>query len=175
VAARRLVIVMVVLLGLSTLAAALVQPPERRSETTTTEERRQADDEREGGWTGNAPLAGRVIGARMRISNAPPKVVRVRPGDQVRLSVSGSVGEDIVIPGFGLTETMSPDAPAHFDILIERLGTFAVRALDSGRLAGRIVSCPARPEARPGGSKARACAPGGEPEGSGRARSARRP
>ena len=138
-AARRLVIVMVVLLGLATLAAALVQPPEQRG--AATDQRRKPEGTTGSGSSADAP-PGRVVGGKLRISNAGPREVRVRPGDQLRLAVAGSVGEDIVIPAFGLTETMSPYAPAQFDILVDRPGRFVVRGVDSGRLAGRIVSAP---------------------------------
>jgi hypothetical protein len=166
VAARRLVIVMVVLLGLSTLAAALVPAPEERGDPAAPPERADGRErDPAGGWSGYAPGAGRVIAARLAISNEPQPDVRVRPGDQLQLLVSGPVGDDIEIPAFGLTETMSADAPARFDILIDRPGTFAVRAVEAEpSLVGRIVStapCPPRTPAPEDGSKARGCGPRG--------------
>lgn len=138
-AARRLLIVMVVLLGLSTLSWALVPPPEENSDRP---ERAAAPE----GDTGKkseseakpAEAEPRVITARMEVSNEAPKVVVVRPGDELRLEVSGSVGEDIEIREFGLTDTMTPDAPARFSLIVDRKGEFEVRAVESGIVAGRI-------------------------------------
>ena len=177
-AARRLVIVMVVLLALSTVASQLVPAPERSAERTRPEpERKPREETGESGWTGYAQLPGSLITARLAISNKPQPPVRVRPGDQLRLSVAGTLGQDIEIPAFGLTETMSPSAPARFDILIDRTGTFPVRAVESGRPVGRIVStrCAPSPGAREGGSKARGCDPRGRPATKAAGRSARNP
>ena len=171
-AARRLVIVMVVLLGLSTLAAALVPTPDPPPEPPPA----RADKPRErsgNGASGYAPLGGGVVNARLAISNRRQPPVRVRPGDQLLLAVHGPVGDDIEIPAFGLTEAMTPYAAARFDILIDRSGRFAVRAVEAGRVVGTIVASPCvRTGARGDGSKAPGCGPPGAPGGQGSSRSA---
>ena len=135
-AARRLVIVMLVLLGLSTLAAALVPGPDRSTPTGTgtVDTGTQADS------TASSPAVprGRLVQRRLRIAR-PPATVAVDPGDQLRLAVAGRYGDDIAVPAFGLTETMTPYAPARFDILIPRAGTFPVRSDQSGRVVGRCL------------------------------------
>ena len=136
-AARRLLIVMVVLLGLSTLSWALVPPPEENSDRP----QKAAPSEGDAGKKGEteakpAKPEPRVITARMEVSNEAPKVVVVQPGDELRLEVSGSVGEDIEIPDFGLTDTMTPDAPARFSLIVDPKGEFEVRAVESGIVAG---------------------------------------
>lgn len=146
-AARRLLIVMVVLLGLSTLSWALVPPPEENSDRPE----KAAPPEGDAGKGSEAAAAPaepepRVISARMEVGNEAPKVVVVRPGDELRLEVSGSVGEDIEIPAFGLTDTMTPDAPARFSLIVDRAGEFEVRAAESGIVAGRIRAGMAPPE-----------------------------
>jgi hypothetical protein len=164
VAARRLVIVMVVLLGLSTLATALVPAPDRRDEPATTAEG-PTGEKRDTGRSGYAPLPGRVVQGHLAISNEPQPDIQVRPGDQLKLMVSGPVGDDVEIPAFGLTETLSPQAAARFDILVDRPGAFEVRAVEADRLIGRIVSCAARSPARGDGSRGGACGPRGAPAG----------
>ena len=140
-AARRLLIVMLVLLGISTLAAALVPTPDRSgSPTGATDtvdtgsedkpERRQATS--------------RLVRRRIRVGDKPA-VVHVHPGEQLRLAVGGPFGDDIEIPALGLTATMTPYAPATFDVIVPESGTFAIRAVQTGRLVGRIESRPAQP------------------------------
>jgi hypothetical protein len=182
VAARRLVIVMLVLLGISTLAAALLPPPKRRSATTAEQPKAKHDR----GRKGNAPRGtkgGMLLVARMRISNQPPKSVRIEQGDELRLDVVAPFGDDIEIPGFGLTAAVTPFAPAEFDLFAARIGTFPVRAVDSGRLAGRLlvgkpgtgycgVSTPATPRGR---ASTPSCGRHGKHGSEGPGRSARQP
>lgn len=163
-AARRLLIVMLVLLGLSTLAAALVPPPEEKPVRSGQAQGRESKTTEETGPGASAGPAPRLVRVRMTIGNDPPKIVALRPGDQLELEVGGSVGEDVVIPAFGLTETMTPDAPARFDLIVDRVGDFAVRGVESGIVAGRIRAgepepdC-SRPPARAGGGSGSACGP----------------
>ena len=145
-AARRLLIVMVVLLGLSTLSWALVPPPEENSDRPQKAAPSEGDTGKSETEAKPAEAEPRVITARMEVSNEAPKVVVVRPGDELRLEVSGSVGEDIEIPEFGLTDTMTPDAPARFSLIVDRTGEFEVRAVESGIVAGRIRAGMAPPE-----------------------------
>ena len=165
-AARRLVIVMLVLLGLSTLAAAVVPGPERNTptETGTIDSRPNA-----GSAASPPPSRAGLVERGLRIS-AAPETVTVRPGDELRLAVSGPYGDEITIPRFGLTQTMTPYAPARFDILIGEAGSVAIIAEGSGRVVGRIVSRPGgrpclrvRRPARPERSRARGCSRRGTP------------
>jgi hypothetical protein len=170
VAARRLVIVMLVLLGISTLAAALLPPPKRRSVTTA----QGPKQKHERGRKGKAPpkaSPGMLLVARMRIAHRAPKTVRIERGDELQLGVAAPFGDDIEIPAFGRTAAVTPSAPAEFDLLAVRIGTFPVRAVESGRLAGRLligkpgtgycgVSTPATPRGR---ASTPACARPGKP------------
>jgi hypothetical protein len=180
VAARRLVIVMLVLLGLSTLAAALLPPPKRR---TATEQPKAKHERGRKGSAARETNRGVLLVARMRISNRPPKTVRIERGDELRLGVGAPFGDDIEIPGLGRTAAVTPSAPAEFDLFAARIGTFPVRAVDSGRLAGRLlvgkpgtgycgVSTPATPRGR---ASTPSCARLGKPGSRGPGRSARQP
>jgi hypothetical protein len=178
-AARRLVIVMLVLLGLSTLVAALVPGPDRSTPagTGTIDTRPRAGSP---GTAGSAP-GGRLVQRLLRISTRPATVA-VRPGDQLRLAVGGSYGDEITIPAFGLTETMTPYAPARFDLIVPEVGSFPILAGESGRLIGRIRSraapepcARAKPAARQERSRPGACARRGTAAASAAGRSDRKP
>jgi hypothetical protein len=148
-AARRLVIVMLVLLGISTLAAALVPTDRNDSATEATDTVDAGSDEKPERQNG----ASRLVRRRIRITDKPA-VVHVHPGEQVRLAVAGPFGDDIEIPALGLTAAMTPYAPATFDLIVPEPGTFAVRAVQTGMLVGRIearpaqAGCPRRPAPR---------------------------
>jgi hypothetical protein len=183
VAARRLVIVMLVLLAISTLIAALLPPPDNDSPATPPPRAgRSVQKEGEKHVPGPGKL-GLMLVAGMRISGQPPKTVRVERGDELRLSVAAPVGDDIEIPALGRTAPVTPFTPAPFDLLATDVGTFDVRAVDSGRLAGRLlvgrpgtgrcgVSTPATPRGR---GSTRSCSRRGRHGSAGHGRSARRP
>jgi hypothetical protein len=139
-AARRLIIVMLVLLGLSTLVAALVPAPERSGEEPGTATGPTGGSGRERGQDGASPRPGGTVAARITVSVVAPETVKVKPGQRLVLLVGGPIGEDISIPAFGLTETMTPTAPARFDLFVDRAGRFPIRAFGAERPVGRIVS-----------------------------------
>src|SRR5437867_713377 len=125
---------MLALLVLSTLAATLLPAPQDRSPVTPqrTSQGREPTPRR-------ADEAGLLLVTRMRISNRRPKPVRIERGDQLRLGVAAPFGDDIEIRRLGLTASVTPFAPAQFDLFAAHTGTFPVRADNSGRLAGRLV------------------------------------
>jgi hypothetical protein len=168
-AARRLVIVMLVLLCVSTLAAALVPAPESDETPAGGTDTVSEEPARGGGATGVETDAAeaRVLRRRVRVGSERPPLIRVRPGDELRLSVSGRVGQEISIPAFGLVETLAPYAPAQFDLIVDREGTFPVRAEGSSHPIARIRSAPARRSARirPRAPRERSRPRGGAPDG----------
>jgi hypothetical protein len=177
VAARRLVIVMLVLLAISTLAAALVPAPEeRRATRTQTDERTSPPPHEE-------PAGGELLEGRIDARRGDSKQLRAEVGDQIALTVRAPFGDEIEIPAFGLIETVDRFDPARFDIFTTRRGAFAVRAVDTGRVLGRIVvgargsgRCGvSMPLARRGREPARVCSRRGARESKGDDRSARRP
>ncbi len=139
-AARRLIVVMLVLLGLSTLVAALVPAPDRSGSGS--------DPAKGGGGAGRpatpprSPTAGPagLVNAQITVAGGAPQVVEVKAGQRLLLEVGGAVGDDISIPAFGLTETMTPSAPARFDLIVDRAGRFPVRAFGAARAVGTILS-----------------------------------
>lgn len=157
-AARRLVVVMLVLLGISTLAAALLPPPEGKKPASP-EHPKPSKEKRTAQAAPRSTDTGLLLVARMQVSERRPKTARIERGDELRLEVVAPFGADIEIPGFGLTSPVTPFAPAQFDLLATQPGTFPVRVVESGQLAGRLlvgkpgsgrcgVSTPATPQGR---------------------------
>jgi hypothetical protein len=175
-AARRLVIVMLVLLGISTLAAALIPTPDRSGPSTDSTDTIASLPEQ----PQPSQAAGRLVSRKIRIDDKPA-IVRVHPGDELRLTVSGPFADDIEIPAFGLTTTMTPYAPATFDVIVPEAGSFAIRAVQTGRPVGRIDSQPpgkaCEPKSPAPAERARpeACGRRGGQQGQPGGRSGRRP
>ncbi len=128
-AARRLLILMLVLLGVSTVAAALV-PVDRDAggdETTSTSTS-----------TGEPPT-GTLERASIGAGADKPQIVRVQPGDQLRLRVTSPNAHEVEIRALDQLEDVDPAAPARFDLLLFDEGNFAVRLVESERKIGEIV------------------------------------
>jgi FtsP/CotA-like multicopper oxidase with cupredoxin domain len=137
-AARRLLILMLAVLAASTLGAALIAPqPDPEPETSATIPR--ADD----GSASVPSRDGRLIEASVRTGALRPDTVRLRPGDQLELTVRSRNDGQVEIPRFGLTEDAGPGMPARFSLLMSEPGSFAVRLAGSPRDVARIeVSAP---------------------------------
>ena len=56
----------------------------------------------------------------------------------MKLEVGSPRSDQVEIPGFGLIDDTSPDAPARFDILTDRPGLFKIRLVESGRTVARL-------------------------------------
>jgi hypothetical protein len=133
-AARRLLILMLVLLGVSTLAAALV-PPQGDEEQATSTGRTNGRPAQAGEDRGPP---GRLIERTIRVAPHGADTVRIHLDDQLALTVRSGVADQVEIPAFGQLEDLTPEAPARFNLLPDRTGTFAVRLLEAGRVIGRI-------------------------------------
>jgi hypothetical protein len=170
---------MLVLLAISTLAAALVPAPGERDpapgERARQPQSRPSPEPRRAGAV--------LTEARIDAAASRPALARIERGDQLALEVSAPFGDQIEVAGLGLVETVDRFAPAAFDILAPRRGTFAVRALDANRVVARIVvGAPGSgrcgvliPEARPGPARAPACDRRGKRASAAGGRSARQP
>lgn len=128
-AARRLIAVMLVLLFLSSLAAALAPVDERlRTEETTTEEPLPEPETEEG----------ELLRHSLDADAERPRTIRASVGDQLQLRVTARRVGTIELAGLGADEDVGPDAPALFDVLLDRQGRFPVRERESGRRVGVI-------------------------------------
>jgi hypothetical protein len=127
-AARRLIAVMLVLLFLSSLAAALAPVDERvDSDSTTTAPLPEPPTER-----------GELKRESLEADAKRPATVRATVGDQLQLRVTAKRPGTIELAGLDADEDVDPDAPALFDVLLERVGRFRVREVESGRVVGLI-------------------------------------
>jgi hypothetical protein len=126
-AARRLIAVLIVLLIVATLFAALAPGPNPGSTSSTTTEHRPS------------PTGG-VVRARFAVRSGPPHAISVAVGDELRLTVASRQADQVQVLG----EVASVDrfAPATFDLLITRPGTFAVRLLEARRTVAEIHASP---------------------------------
>ena len=131
-AARRLIIIMVVLLGISTIAAAFAPVREEEKPATPPRtERPQPDDD---GGEGSD-----IKRVKVRVNNRPSPTIRVEPGQELILSISSRFGDDVEIPALGLVETMSPLAPAVFDLYLDEPTAFGISTVGSERLVAKVV------------------------------------
>jgi hypothetical protein len=126
-AARRLIAVLVVLLLISSFAAALTPAPQGE-ETTTTTTAPTADEQ---------PGGGAAIDKRIDAGASGPSTIEARVGDQLRLTVAVEDPSPVVIPGLGRSGFATPEAPAKFDLLLWRGGTFAI-TLGEGAPVGEL-------------------------------------
>jgi hypothetical protein len=135
-AARRLLILMLAVLAVSTLAAVLFAPRPEPVNTTATEH--DDDDTASGPNTG-----GRLIEVRVQTGALRAERVRLRPGDQLELTVRSRNDGQVEIPRLGLIEDAGPGMPARFSLLMSEPGSFAVRLAGRRRDVARIeVSAP---------------------------------
>lgn len=147
-AARRLIAVMLVLLFLSSLAAALApveRQPDEPSTTSTTD-----------AFPATALAGGDPVHETLAADPKDPPRVDAAVGDQLQLRVTSRRPATLELVGLGPTEDVDPDAPALFDVLLDRKGTFRIRELETGKVVGEILVSPrARTESAPDQARSR--------------------
>jgi hypothetical protein len=123
---RRAILLFALVLGLTALAAA-VSPSRTTNQTTVSPA---------------APLPAGVVVPRTVAFDARTKTARTRratPGEHVLISVASSQGGLATIPQLGRTGSVSPDAPAQFDVLAPSSGRYDVMIQVSGSSEPRRV------------------------------------
>lgn len=70
---------------------------------------------------------------------ASPTTLRVRVGQLVRLVVEGDVLDEVVLDGLDRIEAIAPEAPAQFELYVDRAGTFPIRLQEADRDLGELV------------------------------------
>ncbi len=144
VVARRLLIVLLVLFGISILATALA--PQRSDDEKTPSQTATATGAAPPPADTDPPVAVTINADRKSLDVVPLKV-----GQHLELDVASKTVGTVEIPAFGLVQAVDPSTPAHFDLLLEQPGEFAVKLVEEKRLAGRLdVSPAARPGKAPG-------------------------
>jgi hypothetical protein len=127
---------MLVLLAVSTLVTALLPRPDRDK---TTPVNTKQDREKQIESPSKPAERGLGLVARMQAGAVRPKSVRIERGDALRLDVVAPFGADVEIPGFGLTQPVTPFSAAQFDVFASQVGTFPVRVVDPVRLVGWVL------------------------------------
>lgn len=137
-ATRRLLILMLAVLAISTLGAALIAPrPEESEQATTT----TTNDGARG--AGGAPAApGRLVKASVQTGARRAETIRLRPGDQLELTVRSRTAGQVEIARFGTLEDVGPSEPARFSLLVGEPAHFEVRLAGSGRPVASVEVAP---------------------------------
>jgi hypothetical protein len=122
---------MLVVLVVSTAGAALLAPrptpaPEE-GETTTTATQEPSE--------GAADGSGRLIETTVQAASRRARVVRMRVGDQLELTVRTRGAVQVEIPRLGMIEDAAPDAPAHFSVLPSEAARYGVRVAGGREIA----------------------------------------
>jgi hypothetical protein len=151
-AARRLLIVMLVLLGISTLLAALTPTRDSGSDTTTSTQSAPptvpaAGEPQDGG---GARVPARIDADSGEVTQLGSAEAPIYAGDELVLTVASEHPDQVEIPGFGEIQAVSRDAPASFDLFLDKPGDYAVRLVDANRMVGRLTVSEAPREPGPG-------------------------
>jgi hypothetical protein len=135
---RRLVILVAVLMGLTAFAASVAPTPEnprRGARGTPTPSPSPAP----------ATSVGDPAAVSVTMESAQqPQQVEATVGDDVALEVEADAVDSVVIDGLDAVQAVAPDSPARFDLFADRIGTYPIRLLDSGRQLGELVIRPNR-------------------------------
>jgi hypothetical protein len=75
-------------------------------------------------------------------ADATGQVIRVEPGDQLRLRVISDGLETVQLGVDGPIEVVDADSPAEFEVLAEEDLDAEVRLLESGQTIGRVTAQP---------------------------------
>jgi hypothetical protein len=125
---------MLVLLVLSSIAAALI-PVDRD---------RLRDSTMPASTTPAAPDEGRLVTRRVSVAAPHRPTIHLDVGDELRLTVTSPVPNQVEIPVFGELENVDPNLAAKFDLLTFDPGKFAVRIVDPPGLVATLDVGPAR-------------------------------
>jgi hypothetical protein len=140
---RRLLLLVAVLMGLTALAASIAPrengtdapatPPARPGaavEPTATPQTEAAAP---------APEEDVVEETLSAAQGASPVRVRARPGQTVKLEVQGRLFDEVVLTGLDRAEAIAPEAPARFELYMDRPGRFEIRLLEADRRLGELL------------------------------------
>jgi hypothetical protein len=156
-AARRLILVMLGLLGISILLSFVVPQPEGNNEDETTAVTGSTGATGATATTGSTGPTGdtapadrdldrATVSATLRVDPGKPgrtqgKEPCAKPGDRLVLNVASPVPVDVGLPAFGRTGSVTPYAPAVFDLVLPAGSKrFSVIDLATGDLLGEFRS-----------------------------------
>jgi hypothetical protein len=123
---------MLVLLVLSSIAAALIPVNRDRLQDSTMPASTTAAPQGEG----------RLVVRRVSAAAAHRPTIHMHVGDELRLTVTSPVPNQVEIAAFGELENVDPNLVATFDLLTFDPGKFAVRLVDPPGLVATIDVAP---------------------------------
>jgi hypothetical protein len=140
---RRLLLLVAVLMGLTALAASVAprqngspgptaapgRPPLQPTETAAPQVEPAAP----------APGEDTLDETVSAAPGASPTRVRARLGQTLRLQVEGAIFDVVVVGGIDQVRAIAPEAPARFEIFVDRTGRFPITLQDARRRLGEIV------------------------------------
>jgi hypothetical protein len=128
--ARRMLMFVALLFVVTALAAGLAPPPRTRTQ--------RFDD--------TSPPRGRAVVLQRTLDAAQPKprVLTVRTGDVLSLTVRSDTTDAVELQGLGALRPIDPSTPVTFDVLPEVPGEYPVVLVDAARTVGtvRVVTQP---------------------------------
>lgn len=128
---------------LAVLSAATALAPQPSQDSKTPAETKAEQIAAEPEPTRNGELLTVTIDADDRATRNVPR--RVTAGDQLQLEVTSEKPDQVEIRAFGQLQPVTPYAPAHFDLLLDKPGIYEVRLVEAGRVAGVIEVIPRTP------------------------------
>lgn len=135
-AARRILVMLAVLMGITALSVAVAPPPQpggQRSSTTPSAGGAQAP---------STPPT--TIERTISAESVEAPTVNVPLGSTLRLTVEADALDAIEIDQLDRYAPVTPEAPALFELLADRIGSYDVRLVETGRLVGRVEVSSAR-------------------------------
>ena len=123
---------MLVLLVLSSIAAALIPVNHGRLRDSTMP----------ASTTARTPGEGRLVTRTVSAAAEHRPTIHLHVGDELRLTVTSPVPNQVQIAAFGELENVDPNLPARFDLLTFDPGKFAVRLVDPPGLVATIDVAP---------------------------------
>lgn len=140
---RRLLLLVVVLMGLTALAASVAPRDSGRSGPTIVPGRPGALEP----TATPSPTATPTPAVEEDVQEetlsaergASPTTLRARLGRILRLRVQGEVFDEVVLDGLDRVEPITPEAPAQFELYVDRTGRFPIRLQEASRTLGEIV------------------------------------
>jgi hypothetical protein len=138
---RRLLLLVAVLMGITALAASVAPrqsgptdppPPPGRTGTATPAPTPEL-----------GPAAPQTEDVLQETLSAAPGAsstrVLARPGQTLQLEVQGALFDEVILEGLDRMEAIAPEAPARFELYIDRAGRFPIRLREADRQLGEIV------------------------------------
>jgi hypothetical protein len=139
--ARRLLILIAVLMGLTALTAGLApRQVEEQPQRTPTPAPQTAEPQPPVDSAADELAEPGVVQHVIDASpDAKPERITAHTGERVRITVEGDVLDSVELGDNVAIAQISPEAPASFELLPDKPGSYTITLVDEGRRVGRLV------------------------------------